>query len=175
MSLSGITRRDVCDADRPFLLELYASTRQAEMAMVPWTPQQKSAFVQMQFLAQLAGYRETYPDAIHEIIVAEDRPAGRVWLDRRQSELHILDVTIDPVCRNAGIGSAVIREILLEGDRTGKRVTIYVEDFNRSRGLFERLGFRVAHQDGFQLLLERLPSARGEESYNPPGAASSGD
>lgn len=175
MSLGRVLRRPVCAADHPFLLELYASTREAEMAMVPWTPQQKRAFVEMQFAGQLAGYRDTHPDGTHEIIMAGEHPAGRIWLDRSGPEVHILDITIDPARRNSGIGSGVLREILAEADSTARTVTLYVEDFNRSRALFERLGFRLAQQDGFQLLLERLPASRAWESNNSAAAPSSSD
>ena len=38
---SAITLRPVVAEDEPLLLELYASTRAAEMAMVPWTREQQ--------------------------------------------------------------------------------------------------------------------------------------
>ena len=152
-----IVLRPVLEADRPFLFELYFSTRQAELAQAPWTAVQKHAFVEMQFAAQTEGYRTTHPDAAHEIISVEERAVGRLYLDRRAGYLHILDITIDPESRNAGIGSAVLKGILAEADRSGKSVSIYVERFNPSLRLFDRLDFRVASQDGFLLLLGRPP------------------
>jgi ribosomal protein S18 acetylase RimI-like enzyme len=157
MNRGEISRRPVNDSDRPFLLELYASTREAELAQVPWTAEQKLAFVDMQFNAQTASYSESYPQAMHEIISAGEVPAGRIYWSRRPDNIHILDITVAPVHRNAGIGSYVLREILADAGRTGASVTIYVEDFNPSGRLFHRLGFQVAVQDGFQLLLRRLP------------------
>lgn len=153
MTAGGITRRPVLESDRPFLFQLYASTREAEMAQVPWTGEQKHAFLLMQFDAQSVGYREAYPEASHEIICAAEVPAGRVYWSREPDRLHILDITVAPAQRNTGIGSSVIGEILAEGREAGKPVTIYVEDFNPSCRLFARLGFEVASQDGFQLLL----------------------
>jgi ribosomal protein S18 acetylase RimI-like enzyme len=157
MKPCGITLRDASDSDRPFLLEIYASTRAAEMALVPWTEPQKRAFVEMQFAAQVRGYAETHPDAAQRIVLAGDRPAGRIYVDRGEREIHILDITIAPEFRNSGIGSAVLGEVLAEADRDGKTVSIFVEDFNASRRLFERLGFSVAGQDGFLLRLEYHP------------------
>ncbi len=157
MKPGDITLRDAGEGDRSFLLALYAATREAEMAMVPWTASQKQSFVEMQFAAQLRGYAEMHPGATHQIIMSADRPAGRVYLDRGDREIRILDITIAPACRNSGIGSAVLGEIVAEADRTARTVEIYVEDFNPSRRLFERLGFRVAARDGFLLLLERPP------------------
>ena len=48
----GVTLRDAEPRDRDLLLRLYDSTRQLELASVPWTPEQKSAFVEQQFGAQ---------------------------------------------------------------------------------------------------------------------------
>jgi ribosomal protein S18 acetylase RimI-like enzyme len=152
-----IALRPVLESDRPFLFELYACTRQAELAQVPWTAAQKHAFLEMQFAGQSEGYRTTHPNATHEMICVEERAVGRLYLDRQAGCLHILDITIDPESRNAGIGSAVLNGILAEADRSGKSVSIYVETFNPSLRLFDRLGFRVASQDGFLLLLGRPP------------------
>jgi ribosomal protein S18 acetylase RimI-like enzyme len=157
MNPDGISRRPVDDSDRPFLFALYANTRDAELAQVPWTAEQKLAFVGMQFDAQTASYRESYPQGLHEIISAGKVPAGRIYWSRQPDNLHVLDITVAPDRRNAGIGTHVLGEILEEAGLTGKSVTIYVEDFNPSCRLFERLGFQVASRDGFLLLLQRLP------------------
>ena len=47
-----ISLRPVQPADAPFLLEVYASTRTSEMALVPWTDEQRHAFISSQFAAQ---------------------------------------------------------------------------------------------------------------------------
>lgn len=153
MTNCEVTRRPVVETDAAFLFQLYASARESELAQVPWTLQQKHDFLLMQFNAQTAGYREAYPQALHEMICAGGNPAGRVYWSREPDRIHILDITVAPAYRNAGIGSYVIREILEEGRGTNKPVTIYVEDFNPSCRLFARLGFQVASRDGFQLLL----------------------
>ncbi len=157
MMPANIGRRTVGNADRPFLFDLYASTRAAEMALTPWTAEQQEAFLTMQFNAQITAYRETYPEAEHEMITAGGRPVGRLYLSRLPDGLRILDITIAPEFRNAGIGSVVLGEILEEADRESKPVTIYVESFNPSLRLFQRLGFRIVVEDSFQLLLERQP------------------
>jgi ribosomal protein S18 acetylase RimI-like enzyme len=159
MTPCEITRRPVCESDQPFLLELYAGVREAELAQTPWTPEQKHAFVEMQFNAQTVGYRDADPHAAHEIVSAGGRAVGRAYWSSRADCLHILDITIAQPSRNSGIGSHVLRDILEEADREKKPVTIYVESYNPSLRLFERLGFRVIAQDGFQLLLER-PTAQ---------------
>ena len=153
MSAERITLRPVTEADRDFVLTVYASIRAAEMAMVPWTAEQKDAFVNSQFAAQTHHYAAEYPEATHEIICCDGVAAGRLYLDRRAQELHVLDVTILPQFRNSGIGSFVLRQILDEARVSGKIVTIYVESFNPSLNLFRKLGFQLSSQDGFQCFL----------------------
>src|SRR2546423_5449619 len=116
-----ITRRAVLESDQPLLFELYAGTRQAELSLVPWTNAQKQAFLQMQFAAQTEGYRNARPHATQDIICIDGRAVGRLYVDRLPDCLHIVDIMIAPEFRNAGIGSQVLKGILAEADRGGKR------------------------------------------------------
>jgi len=148
-----ITRRSVVEEDREFLVQLYASTRDAEMAQVPWTAEQKRAFVEMQFAAQTQSYAASHPRADHDILCWDQQPVGRLYLDRGPGLFQILDITVAPERRNAGIGSAVLQEVLAEADREGCAVSIYVE--SPGVRLFERLGFRPKSVSGFLALMER--------------------
>lgn len=163
------TLRPVQEADDSFLYELYASTRAAEMAMVPWPEEQKTGFVRMQYEAQKAGYTATHPGAVHSIICAGDDRVGRLYLDDMADRLHILDVTIAPQFRNRGLGTQVLRAILEQAQVGNKKVAIYVESFNPSLRLFQRLGFGTAKEDGFQLLLEHQAglNARSAAAEHP--------
>ena len=84
----SISLRSVTDADRDFLYEVYASTREEELALLSWTEAQKAAFVHMQFDAQAKYYIEHYPRAIFEIILYKGTPAGRLYIERREREIH---------------------------------------------------------------------------------------
>jgi ribosomal protein S18 acetylase RimI-like enzyme len=152
-----LTLRAALAADDDFIFTCYASTRAQEMAQAPWSPEQKQAFVRMQYLAQKQHYAAESPLASHDIIHVNETPVGRIYVDRREDALHILDVTVLPQHRNQGTGSAVLRRLLDEAGRAGKPVTIYVENFNPSLRLFERLGFRKDHEKGFHLLMEWRP------------------
>jgi len=149
--------RPVTEADASVLLELYASSRAQELSVVPWTPEQKKAFVEMQFAAQQAHYKAEHPQAGHSMICLEGVPVGRLYLDRAAEKFHILDITVLPQQRNAGIGSWVLRQIMEEAAGLGKPVTIYVETFNPSLRLFERLGFLRAQETGVHFLMKWAP------------------
>ncbi|HET6974264.1 MAG TPA: GNAT family N-acetyltransferase [Pyrinomonadaceae bacterium] len=155
---TNVTLRPVGPDDRDFLIEVYGSTRAEEMALVPWTDEQRDAFIQHQFTAQTDHYTQTYPAANHDIILSDDRPVGRLYVARLDHEIRIVDITLLPAERNAGIGSYLIKQLLDEANRSGKITRIFVEEFNPSRSLFERLGFSPSEQHGIHLLLQCNPS-----------------
>lgn len=155
---SNITLRPVGSDDYDFLVEVYGSTRAEELALVPWTTEQQQAFVRSQFAAQQDYYAQKYPTASHDIILSNNRPVGRLYVTRLDQEIRIIDITLLPAERNAGIGSCLIKQLLDEASRSGKITRIYVEEFNPSLRLFERLGFSPSEQHGIHLLLQCNPS-----------------
>jgi len=155
--LSNITLRPVAPADEALLLEIFATTRAEEMAMVPWTREQQEAFVRMQFAAQQEHYKKLHPDASHDIIISNGRPVGRLYVARTNEKIEIMDITLLPQDRNLGIGSSLIKDLMDEA-LSSRPLRIYVESFNPSLRLFERLGFKAVEEQGFQLLLEWVPN-----------------
>jgi ribosomal protein S18 acetylase RimI-like enzyme len=153
-----ITLRAVKAADDALLLSIYASTRAEEMKLVPWTAEQKEAFVKMQFVAQKQHYAAMYPEASHDIIYVGETAVGRIYVERNQEELHILDITVLPEYRGRGTGATLMRRLMEEAGASGKAVTIYVESFNPSLRLFERLGFRKEREEGYQFLMKWQPA-----------------
>ena len=152
--LSNITLRPAGPDDYEFLVEVYGSTRAEELALVPWNNEQRDAFIRSQFNAQQEHYLKTYPGATHDIIVSNGRPVGRLYVARLDHEIRIIDITLLPAERNVGIGSYLIKQLLDDAKQTGKITRIYVEEFNPSLRLFQRLGFSPSEQHGIHLLLQ---------------------
>ena len=63
----GVTLRPACADDEGFLLALYASTRQDEMAAWGWDAAQQEMFLRMQFLAPRARRPSHRPAAQREL------------------------------------------------------------------------------------------------------------
>jgi ribosomal protein S18 acetylase RimI-like enzyme len=158
--LGPLTFRPIDDGDLPFLLRLYGTTRADELARVPWTDEQKLAFVTQQFQAQHAWWQEHYTGARFDLVLVGGTPAGRLYVDEWKREIRIVDVALLPEYRNAGIGTMLLRRVFAQGDAAGKPVSIHVEVFNPARRLYERLGFveKGMHGDVY-LLMERPPAA----------------
>ena len=153
-----VTLRPVVAADEPLLLEIYASTRAEEMAMVPWTREQQEQFVRMQFASQLEHYKKLQPDANHDIITMDGRPVGRLYVARTNERIEIMDITVLPQDRNCGVGTTLIKALMDEAG-VSRPLRIYVETFNPSLRLFERLGFKAVDEQGFHLLMEWVPNS----------------
>ena len=151
---ANITLRPVGPDDHAFLMEVYGSTRADELALTPWNDEQRHAFILHQFTAQQDHYASHYPGASHDVIVVDGRQVGRIYVARLEREIRIIDLTLLPHERNTGIGSYLIRQLLVEAGRTKQSVRIWVEEFNPSLRLFERLGFSRSEQQGIHLLMQ---------------------
>ena len=165
ISPAGPTLRPITDADLPFLLRLYGTTRADELMQVPWSDEQKAAFVRQQFEAQHAWWTQHYPGATFNLVLLKGEPIGRLYVDRWEREIRIVDIAILPEYRGSGIGTGLFRRVFAEGDAAGKPVSIHVEVFNRARELYERLGFE--YREGgtdIYLLMVRPPAGSSAES-----------
>ena len=158
----GVIRlRPTTATDDPFLCALYASTRTEELAPVPWTEEQKRAFLEMQFRAQSAHYAKHYAGAEFLIIEDDGQPVGRLYLHRQPHDIRIVDISVLPEHRGRGIGSTLLRGILEEGAAAHTPVSIHVEHFNPAMRLYERLGFRHIDTQGVYHLMEwRAPALK---------------
>lgn len=149
-----ITFTPVSDDNVDIAVAAYGSTRDLELARVSWTAEQKAAFIAMQFKAQQSDYQTRFPQAEHSIIEVDGQPAGRIYMARLADSLRILDLTILPAKRNAGIGTQILRGLIDEAKTSDRAVRIYVESFNPSLHLFERLGFAPVEELGVHYLME---------------------
>ena len=150
----AIRFRPTTPEDVPFLRHLYGTTREDEMLKVPWTEEQKAAFLDMQFTAQKKHYEEFYSSCDFLVIELQGGRIGRLYIDRGETDIEIVDIALLPGHRRRGIGRMLLEEILEEGRATGKKVTIYVEHYNPARHLYDRLGFRHVDTNGVYHLME---------------------
>jgi ribosomal protein S18 acetylase RimI-like enzyme len=149
--------RPAGDGDRAFLAEVYASTRADELAMVPWSDEQKAAFLAHQFEAQDTHYRAHYDGAAFDVIEVDGERAGRLYVHRGAREIRIVDIALAPAFRGRGLGTGLLRALIAEADGGGRTLSIHVEMNNRARRLYERLGFRAVGEHGPYVRMERPP------------------
>jgi ribosomal protein S18 acetylase RimI-like enzyme len=145
---AGLTFRSVTDADLPFLARVYASTRADELAVVPWSVEEKLAFLDMQFRAQHQFYQRHFAGAAWLVILRSGEAIGRLYLDRQPSQHGIIDIALLAPHRRQGLGAALMRDLLDEAADAGKAVTIHVEKNNPAMRLYRRLGFETVEDQG---------------------------
>lgn len=144
----GLRLRAAGTGDESFLLKLFGTTRSDELAALAWNPAQAEMFITMQYKTQRQNYETTYPDAENKIILLNEQPVGRILVDRGAAEFLLVDISILPEHRNAGLGGGLLRELLLEATSLSKPVKLYVVNYNPARRLYERLGFSPIADDG---------------------------
>ena len=156
---ADVSFRKITDKDQRFLYQLYASTRQQEMELVAWTAEQKESFLMMQFQAQHVFYMEQFDKAEFLIVEKDGQAAGRIYIDRRENEIRLIDIALLPAFRNQHLGTALLREIMKEGQDSMLPVSIHVEKNNPAMQLYLRLGFTPIEDQGVYDLMSWQPSA----------------
>ena len=151
----GFTLRPELDGDIPFVMQLYASTREAELAPVAWSAEQKQAFLAQQFAAQRHHYRTMLPNCTFEVIEQNGVPAGRLYLEEHDSQIHVVDIVLGAEWRGQGVGTAILHALIEHAASRSRGVGIFVEKFNPALRLYRRLGFTEIGDTGVYLEMKR--------------------
>jgi ribosomal protein S18 acetylase RimI-like enzyme len=144
LSQCGLGLKVAGASDLPFLRDLYAESRAAELACVPWPPAARRAFCDSQFTLQHRHYVAHCVPAVFLIVLAHDQPVGRIYLHWTSEDLHIVDVLLGIATRGRGIGSALLRwaQAITSGAAVDT-LSLHVEQSNQGAyRLYSRLGFR---------------------------------
>src|SRR5260221_2911406 len=149
-SVARFTLRPATPDDESLQLALYASTRE-DLVLLDWDENQKRALIEMQYQAQQSRYRQGYPEAANSIILIDDRPVGRMIVDRNERAIALVDIAILPAHRQNGIGTSLVRGLVDEGTASGRPVKLHVLKSNPAHKLYLRLGFSVVGEDGSYL------------------------
>jgi ribosomal protein S18 acetylase RimI-like enzyme len=141
--------RPVSDSDNDFLLSVYASTREDELAQAEWAEGQKEMFLRWQFDMQRREYEARFPDADYRVIVLDQQPAGRIWIGADNEQIRLLDIALLPQFQNRGVGTALLERLKRQAGSDGKalRHMVFVLNNNAER-FYERLGFRKIEDFG---------------------------
>lgn len=153
--------RPITDADLEFLFQLYASTRACEKELVAWGDQAWEAFMRMQFNLQHRQYLQNYAQPSFDVIILGDTAVGRLYVNRGAEEIRVVDISLLPEYQGRGIGGALLRRILREGDELGIPVTLHVERNNPVLAFYRRLGFQEGRAAEVYCFMKRSPDRSG--------------
>ena len=157
--MKNITTRPETPRDEPFLFELYASTREEELNAWGWPPEIRQPFLQIQFKASQARHL-AFPAAAFQMVLLDGAEAGRLILQDTQDCLYLVDIALLPRYRNAGVGTALLQQILATATTARKPVRLQVLQGNRAEQLYRRLGFLpIGHTETHLEMEWRVPTA----------------
>ena len=162
---ASLTTRRAEDGDCAFLLRVYMTTRGDELAMLPWTEEQKQRFLRQQAEAQDADYRSRWPQDAFRVVVRDGADVGRIYHWTTGDGVQLMDIALLPEWRNQGLGSRLLRDLLDRADAEGLTVSLYVERWNPARRLYARLGFAEVEVGDVYVRMSRRPSA--EDGFVP--------
>jgi ribosomal protein S18 acetylase RimI-like enzyme len=160
--------RPIDAADQAFLQRLYASTREREMACSGWPVAAIAEFLQQQFMLQQRYYQQHFPDGEFWLIERGGQAIGRLYLFWGETTLQLIDISLLPEHRGAGLGSALLGEWLARATTRGLAVGLHVEADNPALHLYRRLGFEVVGDNGIYLAMRKpadtpLPAKPAEQ------------
>ena len=154
----AVALRPVEPGDERLLLEVYAGTRADELAQIPWAEAQREAFLRMQLTARDRSYRMYYQGLDDSVILFENRPVGRLLVVRGSEEFRLADIALLPEYRRAGIGTALVKDLMEEAGGRGLPLRLQVEKSNpEARRLYERLGFATTGENDTHIQMEYWP------------------
>jgi ribosomal protein S18 acetylase RimI-like enzyme len=137
----GVAARPMTEDDLPFVAGLYRSVRAAELAQTGWPQELQANFLDQQHRAQHQHYRAQFPNALWLILEREGQPIGRLYFDETPRDLHLIDIALLEPCRAAGIGRALMTDLIERADEAGRSMSLFVEPRNPARRLYLSLGF----------------------------------
>jgi GNAT superfamily N-acetyltransferase len=153
----GVSYRPSTEADLAFLGLVYATTRLEEVAQTGWPLEMQHQFLAHQADAQHLHYRRHYPDAEWLVIERGGEAIGRLFLEEWSSEIRLIDISLLPLGRGDGVGTAILADLQEMAAAAGKTLSIHVERNNPAMRLYLRLGFAKIDEHGVYDLMEWRP------------------
>ncbi len=154
--------RPVQAEDEEFLYRLFAESQEHLAAFRP-NAELYAALIEMQYHGRKQSYATGFPRAVDAILCVKDDargalPVGRILVDCQPDCWRIVDLAVLAAQRGNGFGGWVIQLCQRKSEAAGAKLTLEVRPDNRARRLYERLGFRVTHEDAFAVQMESVAS-----------------
>jgi len=107
------------------------------------TPDQEASFLERWIVLEV------------RLIVCDGADAG--WLQSRTQDnsLYLVQLFLEPARQGKGIGTQSLKRLAGEAAQAGMPMTLGVVKSNPAFRLYERLGFRVTHEDDRKFYMKR--------------------
>jgi ribosomal protein S18 acetylase RimI-like enzyme len=119
--------------------------------------------------AQVASFRQQWEATQVRIITLDAADIGWVQATTRDDALFLAQLFVEPAFQRQGIGTEVMKHLIDEATRACQAVTLGVVKTNPALRLYERLGFRITHDDDRKFYMRReCGSSQQIQAETPP-------
>ncbi len=154
-----IRLRPINNDDYNFLYKIYCSTRIDEMMIAQWPEYEREEFLRSQFQLQHTQYLSNNKNATFNIILLDDVLVGRIYMDRKETEIRIIDIALLKEFRNKGIGTKILNDIIEESEKSKTPISLYVDNNSLAKNWYERHGFSQEGDTGVYIFMKRNPQS----------------
>lgn len=153
-----ITIRSAAQADFDFLFHLVCITMKDYVAATTGWDEAKEREIFTRYF-DFSSYQIS-------VIILDGRDIGYLKTDRTDRGIFLANIHVHPDHQNQGIGSGIIKSLLVDAGRQGIPVRLKVLKVNEAaRRLYERLGFGIEEEAKDYYLMHALP----DKSFNRSG------
>ena len=128
------TLRDITRDDYEFIYELNKTVNKENVEKVwgAWNEDSQREFLKNRF------------DLIRmKIITLDDNDIGVLEVEEKEEELYLEEIQILPEFQGRGLGTQIIRSLILRANKNEKSLGLRVLKINPAKKLYERLGFSI--------------------------------
>jgi ribosomal protein S18 acetylase RimI-like enzyme len=120
--------------------------------------------------AQEVGFKGQWNPGQVRIIVLDGVDIGWLQTVTQDDDFFIAQLFVDRPFQRRGIGTELMKRLIEQAERARQAVLLSVVKINPARRLYERLGFRVTHEDGLKAYMKRdrnLEAHSASPSHEP--------
>lgn len=105
--------------------------------------------------AQENGFQQQWNQMQVRIITLDGADVGWVQTIRQEEGLFVAQIIVEHRFQRRGIGTEIMKRLILEAEQIGLPVLLSVVKINPARTLYQRLGFHVTDEDERKFHMKR--------------------
>ncbi|SHK52194.1 Acetyltransferase (GNAT) family protein [Clostridium cavendishii DSM 21758] len=132
-----------------FLIRLFKESHEELNLITNINEEEKEKIIYSQFIMEQQQLRQAYPEAKLNIIICNNEPIGKLYINYGYKEERILEIGILKKFRRQGICKKIVTKVIEEALVKEKAVSLQVAWFNVvAYNFYENLGFKVIEDKG---------------------------
>ena len=142
--------------DEPFIRKLMIETLAGQLHACSWPDAIRESLLDTQYRIRRNGFRASAENHPGTIVLLDGEPVAWYIETESDDEIRLVNLVVANQHRRKGLGSAILRQLLIHSDHSGKTLRLSVAINNpRAAELYARFGFRRTGDDGVHHFMER--------------------